>query len=89
MRPASDGVCRAPDNSTRAAVTPLPAPLMTRSPPPTRAGERACCNTTSATPSRIAITDTPVPKPAASTAVRTGCADSDRIASLAITRAPR
>ena len=89
MRPASDGVCRAPDNSTRAAGNPLPGPLMTRSPPPTRPGERACSSTTSATPSRIAMTDTPVPNPAASTALRTGCANSDRIASLAITPAPR
>jgi hypothetical protein len=47
-------------------------------------GRRDCSSTISATPSRIAITATPTPKPAASTALRTGCAVSERTASRPI-----
>ena len=57
---------------------------MMTSPPPTSAGDCACSRTMAATPSRMAITATPTPKPAASTALRTGCAVSDRNASRPI-----
>ena len=48
----------------RAARAPARSGRMSTSPPPTSAGDCACCSTISATPSRIAITATPTPKPA-------------------------
>ncbi len=68
--PRSASACSVPVRSSDAGVS---RPIATTtSPPPTSCGDWACCSTTSATPSRMAITATPAPKPTASTRAADG-----------------
>ena len=88
-RPSSGDAFRALERMNLALGTLPVAPATTRSPPPARAGARACSRITWPMPSRLAITDTPRPKPPARTALRTGCAESERRARPNIMRVTR
>src|SRR5262249_19328001 len=86
IRSAKSGALRTLDVTNRALDTDPNELYTRRSPLPLRAGSCACSRITSPTPSNSAITATPKPNPAASTAARTGRVINERHATLSIIR---